>query len=492
MEINYIYCGDALAVLKTFPNETINCCITSPPYWGLRDYGTAKWEGGDANCDHKTGRFERGNLSEKQMSNTGSDGDEATNTCPKCGAIRIDSQIGLEETSEQYVGKLVEVFREVKRVLRNDGTVWLNLGDTYNAGRNGGWAGGTEGISRPNIAPKQSGVNAKNLKPKDLVGIPWMVAFALRADGWYLRQDIIWHKPNPMPESVTDRCTKSHECVFLLAKSQKYHYDADAIKEKAAYDGRTDTIMKGSPKYADGFVPEESAQTVHARGHERWNKNENGICVRNKRSVWTVNTLPFEEAHFATFPEKLIEPMIKAGCPEQVCSKCGKPREKIIEKIRDRIATRGKQDYSNASVNQPQQDTNGGFPKVEEKTIGYTNCGCGAPFVPGIVLDPFMGAGTTALVARKLYRNFIGIELNLKYVEMANQRISTAMQQKGIYEFDYGGDNMVQKPSKEETEYNVETGEELNPNEARLLDRLRKPGDDDDDDDEDYGDDDDF
>jgi DNA modification methylase len=317
LEINKIYQGDVLKVLKTFPDESIHCCVTSPPYWGLRDYG-------------------------------------------------LEGQLGLESTPEEYVEKMVEVFREVKRVLRKDGILWLNLGDTY-AGS--GKAGNNPEYQKRHMQFGKIEIKERmgkpipsmkiGLKPKDLVGIPWMVAFALRADGWYLRQDIIWHKPNPMPESVKDRCTKAHEYIFLLSKSRHYYYDQEAIKEPAAYDGRKDTLLKGSPKYEKGVLPGQVAHSMAARGHERWKKNERGEYVRNKRSVWTIPTKPFKEAHFATFPEKLIEPCILAGCPEG-----------------------------------------------------------------GIVLDPFMGSGTTAVVALKHNRNYIGIELNPEYIKIAEKRVS--------------------------------------------------------------------
>ena len=287
--MNKIFNENCLTGLKRLSDESVNCCVTSPPYWGLRDYGTAEWEGGDKNCEHKP------KFKPSVSATVGNDVKDIgkiyyKDICKDCGAIRKDEQLGLEETPEKFVENLVTLFREVKRVLKKDGTVWLNLGDSY----------GNE---------------------KQLSGIPWKVAFALQADGWYLRQDIIWHKPNPMPESVTDRCTKSHEYIFLLTKSSKYYYDADAIKEKSI-----------------SFV------TINEK--------------RNKRSVWTVNTKSCSDAHFAVYPQKLIEPCIKAGCPEN-----------------------------------------------------------------GLVLDPFMGGGTTAIVARKLNRNYIGFELNDEYIKIAENRL---------------------------------------------------------------------
>ena len=317
--INKIIEGDCLKSLREMPDKSVNCCITSPPYYGLRDYGN-------------------------------------------------EGQIGLEETPEQFVEQLVQVFREVKRILKDDGTLWLNLGDSYANTPVGSFNGGgfkdksaqTGGrdMSGVETSGKMNKLKASGLKPKDLIGIPWIVAFALRADGWYLRQDIIWHKPNPMPESVTDRCTKAHEYIFLLSKSKQYYYDADAIKVKALYDGRKDTMMKGSEKYKNLITPNSKPNSFAMNGHERWQKNEEGEMVANKRSVWTVNTKPYSGAHFATFPEELITDCIKAGCPEN-----------------------------------------------------------------GIVLDPFGGAGTTAVVARKLNRNYLLCELNPDYIKIAENRL---------------------------------------------------------------------
>lgn len=255
--MNYtILPGDCLESMRTLPEKSVHCCITSPPYYGLRDYGH-------------------------------------------------DGQIGLEETPEQYVAKIVDVFREVRRVLRDDGTVWLNLGDSYSAtGSQGNGKSMLEGGKSTQIEagkrPNKTGF--AGLKPKDLIGIPWRVAFALQADGWYLRQDIIWHKPNPMPESVTDRCTKAHEYIFLLTKSARYWYDNEAIKEAAKQDWGTRDRTNG--KYHNdgtGLSP-----------HSGLEKSYESV---NRRSVWTVATQPYKEAHFATFPPNLIRPCVLAGCP---------------------------------------------------------------------------------------------------------------------------------------------------------------------------------
>ena len=344
VELNKIYNEDCLTFLKQMPDQYVECCITSPPYFGLRDYGMA-------------------------------------------------GQIGLEETPEAYVEKMVAVFREVRRVLKDDGTLWLNLGDSY--------ASNTKGSGRPSSKQDSNAGSRYNprkfnhgVKEKDLMGIPWMVAFALRADGWYLRQDIIWHKPNPMPESVTDRCTKAHEYIFLMSKSARYYYDADAIKQPVVdatilrlsqqiekqkgsdrIPGKTNGNMKAvgpgrKPRPDDNRggnqgtgrgIPVMAIDGKGVNGHSGYFDscgNLIGEGMANKKSVWVVPTMPFSEAHFATFPEDLIVPCIKAGCPEG-----------------------------------------------------------------GIVLDPFMGAGTTALVAHKLNRNYIGTELNPEYCQIAEKRI---------------------------------------------------------------------
>jgi DNA modification methylase len=227
-----LYVGDVREVLAGLPDESVHCVVTSPPYWGLRDYGTGSWAGGDEECDHKGAPLASdksglaGYTSENVKVRTNSVPFKAI--CGKCGAQRVDQQLGLEPTPELYVANMVAVFREVRRVLRRDGTCWLNIGDSYNAGRDGGWAGGkkalNEGRDLDAIYQGRSGANAPGLKPKDLVGIPWRLAFALQAEGWYLRSEIIWAKPNPMPESVTDRPTKSHEQVFLLTRSPRYFY----------------------------------------------------------------------------------------------------------------------------------------------------------------------------------------------------------------------------------------------------------------------------
>ena len=423
--------GNCLDVLSELPEQSVNACITSPPYWGLRDYGTAKWEGGDDNCDHVSNPNATKKMGNAEF-NVNRPSREATKTkgyyknkCSKCGAIRKDSQLGLEDTPEEYVKNMVEVFREVKRVLRDDGTVWLNLGDSYvGGGRGSQWSKeGTKQQAHIDAGVKYGSPTGKidGLKPKDLVGIPWRVAFALQADGWYLRQDIIWHKPNPMPESVTDRCTKSHEYIFLLSKNKKYYYDNEAIKEDAV---RYGSIPKGK-KYSSELANEN----IFAK-HTRETLNEKPVAEkRNKRSVWIVATKPYREAHFATFPPDLIEPCVLAGCPEKVCVECATPYERKVESKRLKRNELSKDDprYRPNTYDGSYKDINGkadaGY--TETKDLGLEKqCQCESNETKaGTVLDPFGGSGTTGVVANRYGRNAILIELNDEYAEMSRKRI---------------------------------------------------------------------
>jgi len=322
--------GDCLQSLKSLPAQSIHCCVTSPPYFGLRDYG-------------------------------------------------VDGQIGLEPTPDEFVAKLVEVFREVKRVLRDDGTLWLNLGDSYFSKPKSNYNGIAPGLQSKNYgtgdttlgykqaADKYRSNKNNGMKDKDLIGIPWRVAFALQADGWYLRQDIIWHKPNPMPESVKDRCTKAHEYIFLLSKSPKYYFDNLAIKEEAIWketrpsgmarngESYRNKVKHANDKYGGGGTSFQGHSGLYKANGELINPDGK----RNKRSVWAVTTKPFKGAHFATFPPDLIEPCVLAGCP-----------------------------------------------------------------VGGFVLDPFNGAGTTGLVAIKHGRKYVGCELNPEYCDITVRRLS--------------------------------------------------------------------
>lgn len=292
-----LHTGDALAVLRSLPAESVNCCVTSPPYFGLRDYGTGTWEGGDAECDHKPPAAPRSARPASGLTGGKETVDAGTvfrSCCPKCGAVRIDQQIGLEETPAAYIANLVAVFREVRRVLTNDGVCWVNLGDSYNANTGAGFNGNAR---RPVSARETRVKQPERIPAKSLLGIPWMFAFAARDDGWLLRQDIIWAKPNPMPESVTDRCVKAHEYLFLLTKSSRYFWDHEANQEPATYAGKG---RGGSTKRY-----EQNAAGMDNKGYDE----------RTRRSVWTVKPEPYPDAHFATYPPALIRPCIAVSCP---------------------------------------------------------------------------------------------------------------------------------------------------------------------------------
>ena len=288
------------------PDASVHCCVTSPPYWGLRDYGTGRWKGGDPTCKHRVG----------QVADTKAPGAIVTgqrpgvdaSRCRECGARRVDEQIGLEPTPAAYVEKMVAVFREVRRVLRDDGTLWLNIGDCY-AGVGAQW-GGTKSIQAGAAGAMMGrGTFRKptgGLKSKDLVGIPWRVAFALQADGWYLRSDIIWAKPNPMPESVTDRPTKAHEYVFLLSKKQSYYYDAEAVAEAATCAGKTVRYTEASKNARSKSDPRFATRPATDMVVKK---------TRNRRTVWTITPKPFKGAHFAVMPTELARLCVIAGTP---------------------------------------------------------------------------------------------------------------------------------------------------------------------------------
>ena len=403
--------------------KSVHTVVTSPPYYGLRDYGTAKWEGGDPECEHTVGSGDNDNL-KGYVTRPERDG-EKRQYCQKCGAIRIDEQIGLEVTPDEYIANLVDVFRECKRILRDDGTLWVNIGDSYARDPakvgNGHPSTGKQATNKGSLYDYQSPIPS-GLKPKDLIGIPWMLAFALRADGWYLRQDIIWAKPNPMPESVKDRCTKSHEYIFLLSKSAKYYYDSEAVKEESVYpEGSRKDEPKGSfkGKYHDSGL-QDSFRAIRN--------------FRNKRDVWTVTTKPYKGAHYATFNPELIKPCILAGAPETCCAKCGAPYERIVNRVvgtskpcpktQDAHEARGGVGEPVGTVGK----SGGGRIDGYSETLGYQpTCDCNAGTSSGIVFDPFVGSGTTVATAIQLGRKGIGIDLSFKYLqENAKARVESA------------------------------------------------------------------
>ena len=444
--------GDCIEVMRGMEPESVHCVVTSPPYWGLRNYG-------------------------------------------------VNGAYGLEPTLDEYIGQMVEVFREVWRVLRKDGQLWLNLGDAYAS------TGRSDRKESPGVGAKQAmkapgrdivwqpggGSNfgwslPGGLKPKDLIGLPWRVAFALQADGvadakaleaiervrdeifdayedepiparveavldrlwaeyveakgdsWWLRSDIVWHKPNPMPESVTDRPTRAHEYVFLLTKSARYFYDADAIREpsitrdmrrpygsKGAWeiDGRPESQRHGG-KLRNGAKPDK--QRGHSRRHDgfndRWDgmsKEEQQAMGANKRTVWSIATQPYKGAHFATFPEKLVEPCILAGTSERgVCGVTGDPWERVVEQT-GHVNQREPAHVPGNTLTKT--DSTGWAPTTRATDIWQPTCDHDAEPVPATVLDPFCGSGTTGVVALRHGRSFVGIELNPGYIELARKRI---------------------------------------------------------------------
>jgi len=421
--------GDCREMLRTLPDESVHCVVTSPPYWGLRDYGVPPtvW-GGDPDCDHEWGQQERGRRKDVLPSEQSAAGRLGTHeratglndggrVCVRCGAWR--GQLGLEPTPELYVEHMVEVFREVRRVLRRDGTLWLNLGDSYAvggmsnpSGKSTLGGGKDRGASNYQISRRTEG-----LKPKDLVGIPWRVAFALQADGWYLRSDIIWAKPNPMPESVTDRPTKAHEYIFLMSKSPRYYYDAEAVAEEA--------IHAGEVRKATGAGAKNASMGRYGQTRTGFVKRDIEIgYTRNARSVWAIPTKPYPGAHFATFPPELAERCILAGTSERgCCPECGAPWERVVERTPMKIARSDRREQLGEYGRTQASGTM--LEPARAKTIGWRpgcECNAGDP-VPCTVLDPFAGAGTTLLVASRRGRSGIGIELSPRYAEMATWRI---------------------------------------------------------------------
>ncbi len=434
-------------------------CRTSPSTWfararptgdgacGLRDYGTGSWEGGDANHAHDTvgargGRGGSGTL-DKRSADAMPDA-FAADVC-SCGATRVDQQLGLEPTPDLYVANMVDVFREVRRVLRADGTLWLNIGDSYASGRPGSPSDQIQVADTFRAGPmtrggkgqdEASGLHAHlqgtavrpgvpdGLKPKDLVGIPWRLAFALQADGWYLRSDIIWAKPNPMPESVTDRPTKAHEYLFLLTKSAKYSYDADAIREPLAF--KTLTVREGPTAYA--YANDDGGNVKTANWNNSVAERKHNHAGANKRTVWEIATEAYPDAHFATFPQALVEPCIKAATSEHgCCPVCGAPWEREVERTKyEPPAAQDGQRFVDASRGDKTWKLSGADYNRTVQVIGESwrpTCDHNVAPVPSVVLDPFLGSGTTALVARRLGRRSIGIELNPAYAQLAARRL---------------------------------------------------------------------
>ena len=394
---NKIFQGNAIDVLKTFPSKSVEMCITSPPYWGLRDYQSEDiiWDSNNE-CEHdfSTKAPPRRNRStddfkfagEVQKGNIGSSPNlPETSFCSKCSAGK--GSLGLEPTHELYIKHLCDIFEETKGVLKDTGTLWVNLGDTYASSPKAtqsfdfGRSGKNSAVGLQSNSRKGRGKAGNGVQNKSLVGVPFRFVIEMINRGWICRQTIIWYKNNVMPSSVKDRFTVDFEYIFFFSKQGKYYFEQQ--------------------------------------------KEENG---RNKRSVWNVNTKPHKEAHFAVFPEELIETPIKAGCPEFVCVTCGHSREEKFESLSTK-------DYSNESNYKRQIDLEHGqsafnrnqatFDSVSYNSKGLSDCGCGDEFKRGMVLDIFAGSGTTAVVAKKNNRDYVGIELNGDYIDMCKERLES-------------------------------------------------------------------
>jgi len=455
-----IHQGDSLSVLRTLPENSVQCVVTSPPYWGLRRYDIPDIVfDGDPTCEHEWTDVTRigggKQTSEKVRWQHGPEnrphGHEAitTNTCAACGAWR--GQLGQEPTPDLFIAHMVAIFREVRRVLRADGTCWLNIGDCYNQGANGA-AGGVDvkqGARRFGVQPNQRGIAV--LKPKDLVGIPWMLAFALRADGWYLRAENIWAKGlsfcesyagSVMPESVTDRPTRSHEQVFLLTKSPSYFYDYEGVKENGVYPAGTIAAKGLGTREGNRRAPrKKDIEGVRAPSTERrqgggfQDRVDAGYAcydgTRNLRTVWAIGVEPFSDAHFATFPPDLVYPCLKAGTSQKgACVTCGAPWERLVdyEPMPEDIRQQFEAARARTGDDHGRDD---GFttrrPNYQRKRIGERwepTCDCETRETrPCVVLDPFAGSGTVGVACEHMRLEFIGIDLG--YHEMSSRRIGS-------------------------------------------------------------------
>lgn len=379
--LDYIYHMDALAFLRALPDNYVDTVVTSPAYFGLRDY-------------------------------------------------QMLGQIGLEDTPQEYLDRLVCVFLEVRRVLKQTGSLWVNIGDSY--ANDSKWGGSSGSGKTGYMGDAVNGARTRRftgLPPKSLMMIPARFAIAMQDAGWILRSEIIWAKKNGLPESVKDRPTRSHEKVYLFTKHPFYWYDYVASREPAAYDGRKDTTMKGSEKYQVAVVPGQSEHSFHSGVHERWQMDDDGQHVRNMRDVWHLPTEPYPGNHFAVMPTELVRKCLVAGCPPVVCSQCGKPH------YRDSRSVSASADNARDWQGAPEYQPNRGGHRQEPKKTGSMGtplvfddglrpaCSCAAGSRPGIALDPFMGSGTVAVVARQLNRHYIGTDLNRDYVLEARARL---------------------------------------------------------------------
>lgn len=499
-----LYNMEVRQALKQLPNESVSCVMTSPPYWALRDYGKdveTIWDEREG-CEHKwligkpagdsrietrsenRAGWERpsreafasrdinnicpvcnkefegkpnqkfcsieclNTLSNEERTNT----KQSSNFCSLCSAWK--GQLGLEPTFDLYIKHLCDIFNEVKRVLRKDGTCWVNLGDSYsgNMGKRNGWTDNKLGFEKQEAIDKGVALTSKNkfeysLQDKSLCNIPARFSIEMQNRGWILRNVIIWHKPNCMPSSVKDRFTVDFEYLFFFVKSKKYFFETqyDEIADSSKQDKRLDKGLvkhqkgktvpyamqyaEGEPHNRHSIIPKQdlTGNPTYTGFNKRWQESQyaiNGTCInsygRNKRAVWTITTKPFKEAHFATYPEELCYTPIKAGCPEFICNKCGKAREKIFERPDRPFVHRNKKDGDGdlAIGGEYQKWLNDNPPKEI-----LTSCSCNVEFSGGIVLDPFAGSGTTLKVARDLHRDSIGIEIKKEYCDLIFKRL---------------------------------------------------------------------
>lgn len=468
MTPNTLVCGDAVSVMRGWPDGSVNCVVTSPPYWGLRSYAGEQervWSGADG-CEH-----EWADETFEAITGTGGNWQQAENGpglasgkhqtrfkgdvnaaavkerttvrrgfCLRCGAWR--GALGLEPTPEMYVEHIVQVFREVRRVLHPRGTLWLNMGDSY-AGSGGAGGDYNAGGLREG-QPRYPGRRPAELKPKDLCLMPARVALALQADGWWLRSVIIWDKPNPMPESVTDRPTTSHEYVFLLAKSDHYWWDAEAVREP--HDDRAGPVSRFGNTGSKGG----NAGGIFRDGDDGGARPSFPLATggrvyhpagRNLRTVWRIPTQPYSGAHFATFPLALASRCLLAGCPPKVCAVCGEPWARRVDRgHRVMVSARGA--YGSGGSTPDDSLIRAGAVSegrmrrgwaYENRDLGlFPTCSCGGQTRAGIALDPFMGSGTVALAALQLGRTFLGIEISEAYCKLAEARIAGARSQQRL------------------------------------------------------------
>ncbi|MHC4195613.1 MAG: DNA-methyltransferase [Planctomycetota bacterium] len=443
---NEILQGDVIELARKFAAKSVNAIITSPPYFGLRDYDLPPTDWPEVTYAPMAG-------------------------LPELTIPAMTCCLGLEDSIEAYVGHMVLVFRELRRVLRDDGTAWLNLGDSYMSNGGNRQYGSYDGNTGRADAPAAR-INANNLKTKNLIGIPWRVAFALQADGWFLRSDIIWAKKNCMPESCQDRPTKAHEYLFLLAKSERYYYDGEAIREPQittphAPGWSTKRPTENGPmmrKKGDGTSASQWDEPDRIWGNSTgrnkrtvWHLineisehnelfaftlarlitdhpellndilDEYGATTSEKTDIWKLASQPLKDAHFAVMPEALVEPCLLAGCPAQVCVECGEPWVRVVERKKGQPANFNGSTFINGKTGKTQSALSAVGKKertVSVKTLAFTpTCKCSAPTRPGIVSDPFFGSGTVGVVAKKNKRDWLGIELNPDYVELARKRL---------------------------------------------------------------------